>query len=95
MILAGTDENTLETVRRPGRYEGSHPMTPLLDRIVLDGCADDEASGEQGGYVAVIGPWLLVKDSVGFVGAEKYATVAHARDAYHIVAAAFGGDDDA
>ena len=82
MILLDSDTDTREAVRRPGRFENAHPMTPFLwDRVVLEGCEDEEWSDGMGEYVARVGRWLVSRSSVGFIDAYKYPTVEEARTA--------------
>lgn len=81
MILHDSGTDTREEVRSLGRYEGAHPMAPLLwERIVMEGCEDEDWSDDVGGgYVARVGRWIITQSSVGFIDAYKCSTVEAAR----------------
>lgn len=80
MILHDSDTDTREEVRRPGPYEGAHPMAPFLwERIVMKGCEDEDWSDGMGEYVARVGRWIITQSSVGFIDAYKCSTVEAAR----------------
>jgi hypothetical protein len=57
-----TKEEARELVKGPGKFEGEHPMVPILWEIFLNGLHDDDD-----GSVIAIGKWRLQEDSNGFV----------------------------
>lgn len=80
MILHDSDTDTREEVRSLGRYEGAHPMAPFLwERIVMEGCEDEDWSDGMGEYVVRVGRWIITQSSRGFIDAYKCSTVEAAR----------------
>ena len=69
---------------RPGKFEGNYGrhargIAQILYALSLDGSEDDYMSAEGQGYVAMIGRYLLMEDTSGFVTFEEYDNEAKAQ----------------
>lgn len=66
-------EQARADVARPGKFEGEHPMVPILWDVFLMGGAD-----EDDGELVRIGRWTLRENDQGFVIGARHPTVADA-----------------
>lgn len=56
-----------DLVSRPGKFQGCHPMVPIIWDVVQNGMADEDA-----GPAARVGRWIVVQDNNGFVYGRRY-----------------------
>lgn len=56
------------------------PMTAILYDLSGQGCADDECGeSEFGGWYALLGRWIIMVDSQGFVYGDRFPSASAAR----------------
>ena len=81
----------------PWKFGGSR-MAAMLYLLDLDGGADDFAANGQGDYAARFGRHILTADDMGFVAADRFATVDEAVATFETIRGELegeGDDDDA
>jgi hypothetical protein len=68
-------------VSGPGKFEGEHPMVPILYERTLSGWEDEWADFGSDGFVSYysrIGRWVLYHDDQGFIYGYRFDSVADA-----------------
>lgn len=76
-----------EAVAHPGKFEGEPAIVPLLWGVVLDGGADEECDDSDGSTYCLIGRWVLLGDSQGFVHGKRHDSADAARVRFDRIAA--------